>query len=104
MIFAIDFDGTLCVNKFPEIGEPDWAVINKCIELQQGGHTIILNTCRVGKFLQDAVQWCAEKGLVFNFVNENCTERVNQYADCRKIGADAYIDDKNLSIEQFIQL
>lgn len=22
MIFAIDFDGTLCVDRYPEIGEP----------------------------------------------------------------------------------
>ena len=26
-VIAIDFDGTLCTNAYPEIGEPNWPVI-----------------------------------------------------------------------------
>lgn len=31
-IYAVDFDGTLCANAFPEIGEPNTALINHCKE------------------------------------------------------------------------
>lgn len=27
-IIAVDFDGTLCENKFPEIGNPNWELID----------------------------------------------------------------------------
>ena len=31
---AIDFDGCLCVNAYPRIGAPNWAVIAKAKERQ----------------------------------------------------------------------
>ena len=33
---AIDFDGCLCVNAYPGIGAPNWAVIAKAKERQIG--------------------------------------------------------------------
>ena len=29
---AIDFDGTLCENEYPDIGEPNWNVIYQAIQ------------------------------------------------------------------------
>lgn len=26
---AIDFDGTICKSKYPDIGEPNWNIINQ---------------------------------------------------------------------------
>jgi hypothetical protein len=102
MIFAIDFDGTLCEDKYPEIGAPKQAIIDKCKELKREGNHLILNTCRVGSKLKEALKWCSDQGLEFDTVNENLVERVLSYEnDCRKIGADFYIDDKNLSLEEF---
>lgn len=102
LIFAIDFDGTLCENKYPEIGEPKQEVINKCIELEKEGHRFILNTCRTDKELDAAIEWCKEKGIKFEAINHNLPDRMKLYEnDCRKIGADYYIDDKNLSIDEF---
>ena len=46
---AIDFDGTLCENNYPDIGEPNWNVIYQAIQEQKHGAGLILWTCREGK-------------------------------------------------------
>lgn len=100
MIYSIDFDGVLCEDKWPEIGAAFPMAILLCKALKQAGHKLILNTCREGKYLDDARKWCENLGLVFDAYNENLPERIAQYGgDCRKISADYYIDDKNATIE-----
>ena len=44
-IYAVDFDGTLCEDSWPEIGKPNDALINRVIELREEGNKIILWTC-----------------------------------------------------------
>ena len=96
MIYAVDFDGTLCANAWPDIGEPNTYIIEHFIALQACGNKLILNTCREGELLNNAKLWCAEQGLVFDAYNENLPEMIEQYGgDCRKISADWYCDDKN---------
>jgi len=34
-------------------------------------------------------------GIFFDYYNENSDRKIQEYGDCRKIGADLYIDDKN---------
>ena len=34
-IIAVDFDGTLCENKWPEIGEPNTELISYLIEMRK---------------------------------------------------------------------
>lgn len=98
-IVAVDFDGTLAVTKFPEIIKPIPKMIKHCKQLQRGGTILILYTCRKGKDLQDAVEWCAALGLVFDYVNENTAENIEKYGgtDTRKIFAHEYIDDKAIN-------
>lgn len=94
-IIAVDFDGVLCVSKWPKIGEPNRALIDQLNEEQKAGAVIILWTCREGRLLKDAVKWLKEQGLKCNYVNRNAPERIRMYkSDCRKIGADIYIDDR----------
>ena len=96
MIYAIDFDGTLCHIAWPDIGPPRKRMIRKAKRLKRRGHKLILWTCREGELLDRAVIWCAYHGLCFDAVNENLPERIAQYGgDCRKISADFYYDDKN---------
>ena len=104
--FAIDFDGTLHTDGvYGNIGRPNWAIINACKRLQEMGHCIILNTCRENKDLQEAIDWCKDKGLVFDYVNENAKELIDIWKnDCRKIGADYYLDDRNISFTEFINM
>jgi hypothetical protein len=100
MIYAVDFDGTLCVEKYPEIGEARCHRIQKVLDLQERGHKVILWTCRTDQQLTEAVEWCRERGLVFDAVNDNLPEIKEVWGgNTRKIYCDRYIDDKNLPAE-----
>jgi hypothetical protein len=95
-VYAVDFDGYLCTNAWPDIGEPNIAFIQHFRELREQGHKLILWTCREGEMLQRAIDWCADYGLRFDAHNENLPERIERFGgDCRKISADWYCDDKN---------
>ena len=94
MIIAVDFDGTLFENAFPEIGKPRYKVINFILERKARGDTIILWTCRGGESLQKAVSKCKEYGIEFDYINENAAFDKALYKDeSRKIYADLYLDD-----------
>ncbi|MCD8119723.1 MAG: hypothetical protein LUE29_09660 [Lachnospiraceae bacterium] len=99
-IIAVDFDGTLCEDRYPEIGNPRLAVFEYLFhEKNVRGAKIILWTCRVNEHLKHATAWCAEHGLYFDAVNTNLPEVIRTYGcDTRKIYADEYIDDKNRMI------
>ena len=93
-IIAVDFDGTLCVNRYPEIGFGNYELVQYLIEQKKTGAKLILWTCRSGKLLAEAVLWCRERGLTFDAVNENLPEIIEAFgSDTRKIFANEYIDD-----------
>lgn len=101
MIVAVDFDGVLCEDKFPEIGEPRYDVISAVRQLIDKGHEVVLWTSRVEKELEAAVSWCEDRGLHFTAINENAPSNRALYKDLyktdpRKIYADVYIDDKSM--------
>lgn len=99
MIIAVDFDGTLCENKYPEIGDPNIKAINCLKSRQKIGDKIILWTCRTGDKLQEAIQWCEAQGIIFDRVNENLPEIIEKYGeDCRKITAHEYWDDRAVRV------
>lgn len=94
-IIAVDFDGCLCSNNWPEIGEPNLHAIYELRRRQRNGCKIILWTCRVGKALQEAIDFCHVLGLDFDAVNANVQEVIDEYGgDARKIFAHEYWDDK----------
>ena len=99
MIIAVDFDGTLAETEYPKIIKPNLYVVNTMIVLRQKGHKVILNTCRHGKDLNEAVEFCKEYGLEFDYINENVPELIEKYGDSRKIYADFYIDDHSMRPE-----
>lgn len=66
MIYAIDFDGTLCTDEYPKIGAPRYEVIAFARAAKRAGDRLILWTCREGKELAAAVEWCSELGLTFD--------------------------------------
>ena len=98
MIIAVDFDGTLFEDKFPDIGEPKMEVIDLVKQYIYDGHVVILWTCRVEGRLEEAISKCLEYGIKFSHINENSYANVKQYGgDCRKVFADLYIDDKSFN-------
>ena len=98
MIIAIDFDGTICQNKYPEIGEPMPLAIESIKELRERGHDLILWTCRQGELLDNAVKWCKEHDIPFDLVNEHEPNNLKAFGGVsgNKVFADIYIDDHNL--------
>lgn len=96
-VIAIDFDGTLFENKWPEIGMPIAPNINRAKNEKANGAVLILWTCREGKELAGAVAACKAVGLEFDYVNENAAELKEAFGtDPRKIAATEYWDDKNV--------
>jgi hypothetical protein len=100
-IYAIDFDGTLCEKKYPNIGNKKESNVQFVKNLQDDGHQLVLWTCRKDDELQAAVDWCADEGIEFDAINENLPEIIEKYGgDSRKIHADFYVDDKNMIIDE----
>lgn len=99
MIYAVDFDGTLCESAYPGIGKPRQDIIDSLIEWQKNGDKLILWTCREDELLDAAVKWCREHGLVFDAINDNLPEETEKWGhNPRKLGADVYIDDKSINL------
>lgn len=101
MIIAVDFDGILCENQFPEIGAPNYNMISTIRQCIDGGHEVILWTTRVEKELESAISWCEDYGLHFCAVNDNAPSNKKKYEDVytespKKIYADMYIDDHSI--------
>ena len=102
MIIAVDFDGTLCKNAFPEIGNPNTYLIKDLIKRRDQGDKVILWTCRVFEQVTKAVDWCKSYGLEFDAVNQNLPEVIAHWAgEGRKIYADMYIDDRAVNVNDY---
>lgn len=101
-IIAVDFDGTITTRG--DLGNHD-------LELQPGAYEVlhrlheddfklILWTCRGGDNLEEALVFLEEEGLleVFDSINDQLDEVKEVYASIlgKKVGADIYIDDKNI--------
>lgn len=98
-ILAIDFDGTLCKNAYPEIGIPKHHVIDDIKKYKSAGYKLILWTCRTGHELQLAIDWCKKQDLTFDAINDNLPEVKAIWPDnARKVYADLYIDDKAVPV------
>lgn len=95
MIIAVDFDGTIVEHKYPQIGKPVPFAIETLLKLQQERHRLVLWTVREGHLLQEAIDYCSSRGLVFYAHNANYPEGDGENAP-RKLKADLFIDDRNL--------
>lgn len=95
-IIAVDFDGTLVEDKFPDIGPIRKEIWNNVHYLQRKGCKLILWTSRNGEALKQAVEFCAQHSLHFDAINENLDEiKVMYGGDTRKVYADFYLDDRS---------
>jgi len=105
MILAVDFDGTITMESaYPQIGLPNWDMIEYLKKAKDGGNRIILWSCREGNLLDDAVKFCEQLGLHFDAVNDNLPEFTEKYgSNSRKVFADYYIDDKCFKASEVTQ-
>ena len=97
MILAVDFDGTLSLGTWPDVGPANEKLFRFLKKRKEEGDKLILWSCRVGKPLEEAIAWCRENDLEFDAVNDNLPEVIEIYGtNSRKISCDYYIDDKAL--------
>lgn len=98
MIIAVDFDGTIVENKYPDIGQEIPFAMDTLKMLRQEGHCLVLWTCREGQLLDDAVNWCRERDFEFYAINRDYPEETtdNNPNFTRKLKADLFIDDRSL--------
>lgn len=99
MVIAVDFDGTIVEHRYPKIGREIPFAIATLKKLQSEYHLLILWTVREGELLQEAVEFCRQRGLEFYAVNANHPDeqvKADQSSPCRKLRADMYIDDCNV--------
>lgn len=98
MIIAIDFDGTICRGKYPAIEGAQPYAREVITRLHEGGHYIIIWTCRTGERLLEAVNWLLEQKIPFDRINDHHPDNLREYGNIggKKIYAHCYIDDKNL--------
>ena len=98
MTIAVDFDGTIVEHRYPEIGKELPFATETLRMLIADRHKLILWSVREGKLLDEAVEWCRERGVEFYAVNKDYPEEdlsKNQHFS-RKIKADVWIDDRNI--------
>jgi hypothetical protein len=95
-VIAVDFDKVLCNSQYPQLGEEIKPICDFVRSIKNLNCYIILWTCRHGKALQDAIQWCWEHELHFDYINENAYDRRIYYSDCRKLSYNMLIDDMAL--------
>lgn len=94
---AVDFDGTLSLGHYPNIGLPNKPLFEYLIRRQKESCAIILWTCReLDSHLLEAVEFCKEQGLEFDAINQNLQKLG---FECRKIVADEYIDDLAINVK-----
>ena len=93
-LIAVDLDGTLCEGEFWGEGEPKpkQEVIDLVWKIYKKGAHIIIYTARQPKYYATTLAWLIKHEVPFHGV-----------AMFYKPGADCYIDDKGVHLEQFME-
>lgn len=107
---SVDFDGVIAISdNYPAVDEDsiDVNFVEYLKDWQNQGGVVILNTARrrsngtVQPALRALRKVC---GFVPDYVNQNIKEGIKKFGDCRKIVADYFIDDRNITKEDFIDM
>ena len=97
MNIAVDFDGTIVEDRYPQIGKERPFATATLKQLIKDGHHLILWTVREGSRLDEAVKWCEEHGVRFFAVNRDYEDdELTSNHHSHKVKADMFIDDRNV--------
>jgi len=89
---AFDFDGTICVNNFPGIGDLVDGTVEKINDLYQDiKNIIIIWSCRSDNYEAQMRSFLLKNKIPFDFINKNPILE----SGSRKIFAHKYYDDRN---------
>ncbi len=98
-VIAVDFDGTIVEHKYPAIGEELPFATETLKMLIKDQHRLILWSVREGELLDEAVEWCRQRGVEFYAVNKDFPEEdvEKNQSFSRKLKADYFIDDRGIA-------
>ena len=104
MTIAVDFDGTIVEHRYPAIGKERPFATATLRQLMADGHKLLLWSVREGETLQEAIDWCKERGVRFyaanTFLDEDDGESIDTMdknpSFSRKLKVDCFIDDRNV--------
>lgn len=97
MTIAVDFDGTIVEHRYPEIGPEIPFAVDTLKLLVKERHRLILWSVREGELLDEAVEWCRQRGVEFYAVNKDYPEeKTTDKGFSRKLKVDLFIDDRNV--------
>jgi hypothetical protein len=91
-IICVDFDGCICHNEYPEIGERNPYALKYLKLFAESGAKLILYTMRDKEFLDDAVDYLESNGVTLYGVNVNKQQKY--WTTSNKIFGHIYIDDR----------
>lgn len=94
MVIAIEFDGVIVDDNYPNIGDEKPFAFDTLKKLRKRGHTLILWSRRTGKLLDEAVEYCLQNGVEFYAANKSYPEEVFDNEVSRKVNADLFIDNR----------
>ena len=98
MTIAVDFDGTIVEHAYPKIGRELPFATETLRMLLKDHHRLILWSVREGELLDEAINWCRDRGVEFYAVNRDYPEeepsKNNHFS--RKLKVDMFIDDRNV--------
>jgi histidinol phosphatase-like enzyme len=103
LVIAVDFDGTISTDpnmaKFEDLRlQPECKRV--LFRLWDSGTRMILWTCRTGAVYDEALNFLLANGILqyFEAFNDQLADIKDKYHPniSRKVGADVYIDDKNI--------
>jgi hypothetical protein len=95
LVFAVDFDGTIVENIFPQTGSPYPGAVETLKELHELGHRIIIWTCRTGQGLEEAKSWLHNNAVHYDAINDDVKSTKIWLKGNRKVFADYYLDDRS---------
>ena len=92
MKIAVDFDGTIVEHRYPKIGRELLFATQTLRQLIKDHHQLILWTVREGQLLDEAIEWCRERGVEFWAVNKDFPEEdvTKNHNFSRKIKASGF--------------
>lgn len=98
MILAIDFDGTIVDDRYPQIGNLRKDAAETIQQLHADGHYIIIWSCRTDRKKYEMMDYLVQNDIPYHQINKSNPDNVAKYGiDTRKVYADVYIDDKAIT-------
>ena len=99
---AVDFDGTICNNEFPDIGDPIESTLEfmRKFWAQSLFNRIIVWTCRGGDYVSEMAEFLRKNNVPYDYINENPLVNFGS----PKVYANRYLDDRNILLGNTIDI